>query len=245
MAAVSVKSPSKWRHHKNFHLGISMGSAHHAGAALAAIVDWANCAGFENGLIDVSDTLNRYNLMRDGLDEDTARHRASEQGKAWVASNKAILERLKMPYKVIHWDHWLSDDRFPGYEQAFAVAYEEDADFKAAILRDIRYYHFRKSGQNISDLSPRDIEFGKRFYFEELAALSIQFEDYPCAEAYPGRELESLKLIRRGQVKNAPKGIQNANFAKIFIRDLPAPEGPQLDQRRQSRDFDDQKPKVA
>jgi len=121
---------------------------------------------------------------------------------------------------LVHWDRWLNDPRFSGYEILFHNAFDTNLVFRMAVMKDIQHHYSRKYNQNMHDRDSRDIDLSKRFYLEELAVLSIQFEDYPCAEAYPGRELECVKLVRSGQVPNVPKGIQNAVYAKLFVHDL-------------------------
>ena len=76
---------------EGFTLGISMGSANHSGEMLASMVQWANGKGFEYGIIDLSDSLNRYSLMLDGIPETLAHAMARQQGEDWLRKNEQIL----------------------------------------------------------------------------------------------------------------------------------------------------------
>lgn len=222
MGKISAKAPTKWSHLPNFHFGVSMGSRLHTGLHLESIVYWANEHGFEQGLIDVSDTLNRYNHMLSGMSESDAQKVAREEGRDWYNANRPILENLRMPYEVVFWDYWLNHPDFAQYNEAFHAAFHADPAFRTAVTKDIQHHYMRKYGHNLHERSQSDIELSKQFYLEELAVLSIQFESYPCAEIYPGRELECAKLVRSGSVKNVPLCLQNAVYAKIHVIELDA-----------------------
>ncbi len=222
MLAKLSSSPHKLNS-KNFQLGCSLGSGSHCGESLKAIVDWLNQTGFEDGLIDLSDTLYRYNYMIQGMGGKEAHERTIREGQEWRESNESILAQLSMPYRIVHWDHWLKDPRFSSYEQAFAVAFESDRFFRNAVTTDIRIFYQRKYGQNLEVRSPQDVYLSQCFYIEELAAHSILFEDYPCAQVYPGRQLECFKSVRSGEVKNVPTGLLNASYAKLYIQNDNAP----------------------
>lgn len=220
MARVSARSETKWTNLPRFHLGISMGSGHHHGETLTAIVDWLNTHNFECGMIDVSDTLNRYNYMIAGTPEKEAFEITRREGVKWELQNKQVLSNLKMPIKLIHWDQWLQDPRFNPYHSAFHAAFDRNPAFRMAIMQDIQRHYSRKYNQSIHERSAADIELSKEFYIEELAVLSIQFEDYPCVEVYPGRELDCVKIVRGGQVKGVPDGLKNAVYASLFIHSI-------------------------
>ena len=217
MIKVSARSEAKWSGLSRFHLGVSMGGGHHSGEMLEAIVAWINHHGFEGGMIDISDTLNRYNYMRDDIPELEAREISKRDGIKWELRNTETLSKLDMPVKLIHWDHWLQDDRFESYLHAFETAFNKNPVLKVALMQDIQRFYTRKFNQSLHERSSADIELSKRFYLEELAVLSIQFEDYPCVEIYPGRELDCLKVVRAGKVKNVPLGLQNAVYSSLFI----------------------------
>ena len=50
-----------------------------------------------------------------------------------------------------------------------------------------------------------------------MAGFALQFENYPCAEIYPGHELECAKAIKKGLVKNVPTLMSNASFVQLFV----------------------------
>ena len=88
-----------------------------------------------------------------------------------------------------------------------------------AVMQDIQRFYWRKFNQNLHERSSSDIELSKKYYLEELAALSIQFEEYPCVEIYPGRELDCLKIVRSGRIKGVPLGLRNAVYSSLFLYD--------------------------
>jgi tRNA-dependent cyclodipeptide synthase len=205
-----------------FVLGISMGSNNHRGEAFKATVDCINRSGLKQGILDVSDTLKRYTLMMD-MSEDEARKQAAEHGRKWVIENTEALKQFKIPVSIEHWDTWLNNPRFNEYLTQFRDAYNNSPTLRAAIAKDIDNFYCRRFNDAAQNLKTYDLSV--RFYLEELAVMSIQFEDNnDAAQFYAGKELNCLKLVRSGKVPNAPKGIQNAKFYRINVYDAPANE---------------------
>lgn len=192
---------------------------HHQGLALKAIVDWINQQNFQNGLIDISDTLNRHNHMISGISEIESYEISKREGLKWELQNKDVLAELKMPVQIVHWDHWLQDERYPIYLRAFEKALEKDLHLKMGMMSDIERHYQRKYKQTLHERSSSDVALSQKYYLEELAVLTIQFEDFPCAEFYPGKELDCVRAVRSGNVKNVPMGLLNAVHVPMFLHE--------------------------
>ena len=204
----------------NFVLGVSMGSENHTGEAFEATVECVNTSGLKQGIIDVSDTLKRYSYMAD-LTEIEARQKAEECGKKWVIENTESIKKFRIPVNVLHWDTWLNDKRFSQYFYQFQTAYETSPPLREAIEKDIADFNKRRSREFLQ--TKREHELSVSFHLEELTAASIQFEDNPAAaQLYAGKELNCFKCVRSGQIPNIPKGIQNAQFFRINVYNVPA-----------------------
>lgn len=217
--SVSVTPKQAWRHHRNFHIGISIGSRNHTGRAFAAVAEWISHQDFQFGLIDISDTLNRHNDNERA--EDLRSRFAASTGIKWRQDNAAALNTVAVPHRIVHWNQWLGDQRFEPYKAKFEAAFEQQPAFREAVTTDIENFLRRKYDMATDEITPADIEIGRRYYMEELAVLSIEFENFPCVKLYAGKELESMKLIRAGNVKDVPTGIQNTTFARLYIRPEP------------------------
>nr|MBI1231934.1 tRNA-dependent cyclodipeptide synthase [Cytophagales bacterium] len=206
-----------------FILGISMNTTSHSGQALGKIVELINSREHKKDIINVGDALYRFTYMAQGMSEEEATAEALKLGDDWIAQNISILEGLESDWKILRWSSFLEDPRFNGYYDQFAKAYEESDLLRSAIARDIRGFYARTRG---SEYRPTDLEIecSTRFFIEELAVYAIQFEDYPSAQIYAGRELESSKLARLGRIPNVPQGTQNCRFFRVNIYDVPANE---------------------
>lgn len=202
-----------------FILGVSMGSANHRGEALEAIVSCLNATHLSRGIVDVSDTLRRYSFMTT-MNESAAANRARELGDRWLAENARALQALKADTRIVRWDDWLADHRFRSYKARFTEAYHNSPALRAAIAKDVRHFHRRSF--NAAAAGRVELELSVQFYLEELAVMSIQFEDYPAAQVYPGRELACLKLVRSGMLPDIPCGIRNTAFIPINVYDDPS-----------------------
>ncbi len=199
-----------------FVLGVSMGSQNHTGEAFTATVDCINKTDLKRGILDVSDALRRYSI--NAQDSNAAHDEAADQGQEWVIENTEAIEKFRVPVNVEHWDTWLNDDRFNDYLAQFTRAYNNSDVLRDAIKADIENYFNRRG------VAPDDTmtDASTRFYLEELAVMSIQFEDEPAAQIYAGKQLNCLKVVRDGLVPDVPKGIQNAGYFRLNIYDAPS-----------------------
>ncbi len=203
----------------SFIMGVSMGSKNHTGDAFNAIVDCVNEShSILGGILDVSDSLKRYTLMLDVSDEQ-AHEQANEKGQQWLAQNTDAIKKFNIPVHVKHWDTWLEDESFPKYLAQFEAAYENCEELCEAIAKDINNFYCRRF--NDATNNPEAFALSVRFYLEELAVMSIQFEDNNAAHIYAGKELNCLKLVRSGKVPDVPTGIQSSKFYRLNIYDVP------------------------
>lgn len=200
-----------------FVLGVSLGSKNYEGEALRAVVEAINATNLKKGVVDVSDTLARHTMMIVDMTEQDAHRKTQKDGLDWVNRHKEILDGLEADHSIIHWDHWLEDKRFSEYKKAFETAFRNDTRLKAAITKDIQNFYKRKFNQAVIEHTNKDIQHSINYYLEELAVMSIQFEDFPGAQIYAGKELESLKLVRTKAIPNVPYGITQSKFYRLSI----------------------------
>lgn len=221
MAHASVKGPQTWRQYPNYCLGVSLCSRNHEGEALEAIIDWINKTHFNKGIIDLSNTLHRYNFMiEEGLSEDDARRKTLEISDKWFNEHHESLTKLQAPYEIISWDRWLSHPKFIDYESQFRSAFSSDENFRKAVLTDVGSYFRRRFNMSVGEAEPEAVWLSASFLIEELAAHSILYEDFPCAVIYPGRQQESFKLVREGKVPNVPKGMQKSFHTRLTLHNF-------------------------
>ena len=195
-----------------FILGISVGARNHRGPYLKAIVKLLNDRAQQNGIINVADTLRRYTFMAQGIPEEDAIKKAQAMGNQWVSENSHILTDLDAQWRMLRWDKFLKDPRFYDYLKRFDRALAVSDVLQNAINDDTMNFYKRIKGKTYKP-SPLELRCSTTFFIEELAVLSIQFEDHPAAQIYAGKELQCLKVVRAGLVPDVPTGIQNA---KIF-----------------------------
>ncbi len=214
MAKISVKSSGGWKGGGGFVLGVSMGSVNHEGESLAALVDWINQSSFTHGIIDVSDTLNRYSFMSRGFKEDDSRLMARAQGDTWLKKAAPITAYLKKDVKIIRWDTWLDDERYPQTLRDVQSIYDRDSQFRMAVYQDISNFFARREIQPDINQAKHSISY----FLEEIAAHTLLHRDNALATIYPGKQLESYRLIRSGYP--FPCGIAASPYVRLVPYDL-------------------------
>lgn len=216
MTRVSSR-PSTKPQTRGFTLGISMGSTNHTGHVLSGIVDWVNESAFEFGIIDISDTLNRYSLMLDGMSENEARAVARKQGDQWLEDNAAALRNLSASTKIIRWDEWLGDPRYPAITKEIQSAVDTNQQLRTAMYADIANFYTRKA----YSCTPENARLSMQYLVEEVTAHTLLHSDYNVATIYPGKQLETYRLIRSGAVRdNLATGITTSPYIRLIPHDV-------------------------
>lgn len=193
-----------------FSLGVSMGSANHRGEALQATVDWLNASSFDSGVIDVSDSLNRYTWMLDGRDAESAHAAARAQGDEWLKTNSHILGSLKKPSKIIRWEEWLADPQYPQIRASVQEVFDGNNRFRMAVYADISNFYARQETQ----LSPEKVGLSVQYLLEELSAHTLLHRSHPSTAIYPGKQLECYKMVRQKHIE-FPEGIPGSAFVRL------------------------------
>jgi hypothetical protein len=100
MARVALRPKTAWAARSAFVLGVSMGSQNHEGESLKAIVNAINESRFKSGLIDVSDTLNRYRYLQQGFTARAAITKARQEGQVWIERNNDLLAEVVLQIRT-------------------------------------------------------------------------------------------------------------------------------------------------
>jgi hypothetical protein len=167
--------------------------------------------------------------MAEGLSEGVALARANALGALWLANHQSVIDACPIKPSVVRWAHWYKHPDFQETLSKFENAYDHNDVFRSAIERDVDHFYGRKNN--------RDNEAGrihsKDFLIEEVAVITLQARELPSLKIYPGDELDCLHVVRQGLVSNAPKGLENEQYAKIKFYTRPAHKKPVLVQETQ------------
>ncbi|AGH98352.1 hypothetical protein A11S_1546 [Micavibrio aeruginosavorus EPB] len=211
---VAPKSLSIWKEYKTACVGISMHSENHVGEALHGMLNWVQ-ENFENCILDFSDLLYRHNYISAGYSPEVAFKLSQEDGSKWLRNNMDIIQSISIPTKIIHWQTWLNHPDFIPNLNQFRHAYNTQPAFRDALLGDVSKFYKRKNSEPSSGIE--SIENSVEYMLEELAAHSILYTEHPSAVIYPGKQHESFKMVRAGQVASVPQGIKNSKYVRMIV----------------------------
>lgn len=214
MMKVAPKSLSHWKECKTACVGISMHSENHTGEALHSMLNWVE-ENFENCVLDLSDLLYRHNYISAGYSPEIAFALSQKDGDKWLSEHIGVIQSMSIPTTIIRWQNWLNHPQFSSNLEQFRLAYKTQAPFRDALMDDISKFYKRKN----ADLSLEDlgIKNSIEYMLEELSAHSILYTEYPSAVIYPGKQHESFKMVRAGQVESVPKGIENSKYVRMIV----------------------------
>ncbi len=117
---------------KKIVLLISVGQPYHESKYLIAAVNAINKKGFGSCTIALADTLQRYNYSLTCGDAD-AYNLALKNGQDWLKRNLSIINLLEIPFEIVYWDHWLTDEKYVEYKNAIDLAYITNQEYKKNI----------------------------------------------------------------------------------------------------------------
>lgn len=215
MIKVLPKSASSWKAYNTAVIGVSLSSKNHIGPAFAGLMNWVG-NNFDSCIIDLSDSLHRYNVINDHHSVEEAHSITQAQGSAWLRDHALIIDATPIPTTVIRWDHWLSHPDFQKHFDAFKIAAETQPDFHATLMQDIHHFNLRRNIEP-DQASAAQLQHSLNYLLEELAAHSILYAQTPCAVVYPGKDHESFKMARLGKIKNVPNGHINSCFTRMVV----------------------------
>ena len=196
-------------------LEISVGQPYHEGSKLEAALNWAE--RFSSVSVIVCDEPQRFNIaFRESSPLQQAWDKARQQGEAWIARNRTLLEQHRR-FDVIRWPRWKES---PNYEPAREEAgrlYGANDNFKVAIDKAMRAV-FDRNGYP----AERYVDFkalSTEYLLEETAVLSLAFDALRGFSAYPGTFLDIWAMFAGKDIKGPLAGLSNAYYTKLeFVR---------------------------
>lgn len=194
-------------------LDVSLGNRYQQGTYLAGTVDWIN-KRFKKCIVNLGDTLHRYNLKQEYPDMESARRRCLQMGDEWIDASREILSGLDRPYEIVRGDVWLSDPEFWIVHQVLREYSISDAGFRSALAEDISQFVSRQMGASriVAESSSRD------YLLEECAADIVLGKREAVVHLYPSAWHESyFYLIRNaGRIPAALRGLETGVFKRIY-----------------------------
>lgn len=213
---VFVHEGRGWSAHNTARLDISVGKPNHEGEKFLATCSWA-AARFEVIHVEVADTLQRYNLMADGIPEDKAKAMCLGAGNEWLQRNAEALSLLSN--HVVHrWDQWLSDPRFASTHEQIRVLYKAHEGFRGDIDRTAAGFLGRQEAMT-QECWDSHLSHSIAFLLEEAAIFAIQQQTTPAVDVYPGTFMKIFDRFKREAIPGAPAGLDQRLFTRIdFLR---------------------------
>lgn len=216
---VVSKSGAAWRSFKKARLQVSVGQSKHSGEKFQSTLVWAD-KNFHEIMICVNDTLQRFNLMADEINESDAYNISFECGEQWIKDNLGILQSLQSKkITVSRWNEWLAHPDFRDNLSAVNQQYEKNLVFKNAVDSDINRFADKKNPKNISLFK----EYSRRYLLEESAVFAIMSQIGSALDIYPGSEINTTKIAREHQI-DFPKGLGSRNYMRIDFRKTQYPK---------------------
>ncbi|WP_406684316.1 tRNA-dependent cyclodipeptide synthase [Seonamhaeicola sp. MEBiC1930] len=194
-------------------LNISMNNDNQTGDKLKAMIEWVN-ANFDHCIVNVSDSLQRHNLISQGFSKDVAYKKAIALGDEWLATNDNILKQLTIPYEISRWDNWLGLTRVQKLQENLYKMYKTVKPFQACVNLDAQQWVARQLGTNDNQ---QVLQNGVAFLLEEFAVHSHIAErewqkgNGKMVQAYPAKQLQSEDFLRN---RFGRMGLEKSYFVR-------------------------------
>lgn len=202
---------------KNYHadqyarLLISVGQPYHEGAKLAAAVKWAK-DNFQKQVIFLADTLQRYNMIMDGMDPDQAMDLSKRLGNEWLERNQEIISGIE----VFRWDQAITGSDYIAAKDQIDRFCNESIEAKEALEKAICEVAHRRQVPD-SEFA-NFFALSKQYLLEEAAGKAVENELYPGVSAYPGSTPDIWTLFSSAPDYSIPTGLINDNVITLELK---------------------------
>lgn len=157
--------------------------------------------------------------MAEGINESLAYIEARRAGDEWLERNHRAADGCT----ILRWCHWLTHADYVAVRQDLASLYEHDELFGATVNEDVERFLARRAKE-----TPQMAACSRNFILEEAAGEILLAREYPCSRLYPGRELETLRVLRTRLVPNAPDGLERTAYYRFTLETVSRASVPQL-----------------
>lgn len=183
-------------------LAVSLSKPELQGAAFAAHIDLIEKdESFSEIVIGLGDTLYAHNLG-DGIDLVQRRARARAMGDAWIEREQGAWSDRAKRCRLLRHDRQLALDELGEIRMGLSWLFSK-SPFLGALDADVEA--FAKRG---SDRVLRSRSESRRYIIEELAADIALSQIKPFTHIYPGRMLESYRIML-SCVRLVPKPLRS------------------------------------
>lgn len=176
---------------------ISVGQRYHEDQKFLSTIQLVN-KHFKSCTFIICDTLQRHTLQiyQSHLTDQQAFDLAIEQGADWYQRNKRAIETLTIPYKIMHWTHWLQQPEFEIQLGLLESIYRHTANFKLIFNRTAQTFTHRIIARTPELQRRQDLIFEQSLIYlkEECAVFPLWLEQQFDFVLYPGRYLPTGAL---------------------------------------------------
>lgn len=219
MYKTKVKQSPGWDSYNRCIISISQGQECHNGDKLDALLYWG-IENHEECILNISDTLHRHNLIRNGMDRDKAYLKSFAMGNEWAIQNKAILDKHRACLKQIHrWNDWLYHHDFDDVHHGVIKYFNECDAFRNTALSDVERFVERKENQQ--EGSAIEIKFNNSldYLLEETAAYIIMSRHYQANRVYPAKALNTFEYLRKtSDLPEIIKGMEQSMHVRVIFK---------------------------
>lgn len=213
---------ASWRDKAISEFGISPGHACHEGDKLESLLSWASTR-FEASVLNLSDTLYRYNLRADGQNDVTAYKESLRLGEAWLFRNRSVLESYKSHIKSIHrWDYWLHHDGYADLHDELRAYLPNDEGLCRALQQDVERFIDRKMRQGAlhdEDVTRTNCE---EFLIEEAVCYILIGRTYEPARVYPAKDIDFFQYLRLPHIPETLRGFEKNLHTRVILNRKPS-----------------------
>jgi tRNA-dependent cyclodipeptide synthase len=173
-------------------------------------MNWAN-KNFDQIVVVVLDTVQRYNMMFNGMEANVAYQQSREAGDQWIERNKDILGDAT----IIRWDEITNDAGFSDALQKVHNLYDNSALVKEEIDDAIQNVAQRRNIDEAQSDFFRSLS--QNYLIEEIAGTAVANRLYPGVCAYPGDLPGLWHVVNELPDAMLPEGLKTARSIKLKI----------------------------
>lgn len=195
---------------------ISVGVQIHEGEKFLETMKLIN-SHFKACVLLVDDSIQKYTLKIEEPNSSLEQLyvKAVKAGQEWLQRNKQAYEQLTIPYKIMHWDDWLSHEKFTESYANIETLYNYDKEYKKIVHASIDNFISRYTSRPTKDNFNKEhaINCCLKYLKEECAVMCLWAIEGFNFEVYPsGRNQAMIATYERLVLPKNPNLLKSISL---------------------------------
>ena len=206
---------------KQCFVGVSMSNNIFRKKNIIEVLKWID-QNFDSVEIIIADTLHRYNEMAiSSITEQEALIKTQKIGDEYFEMVKGLQSIMKScEIKITRWNDYRNKKQLKSWKTYYWNQFQENDIFHQELILTANNYFQRAFPKNDVIITDAMINLSVNYLLEEFAFISYYIQDTIKVSVYPGKQLDLLKNIVKGNFPKIHSPLLNGIYIDLNIKKI-------------------------